>query len=57
MQLCTAVFYIMLGDCITTSIYERDTKVIQSSYILKVNEPRNTVPRILVVSMAPSRSF
>ena len=30
----------MLGDCITTSVYERNTKVIQSSYILKKRAPK-----------------
>ena len=34
----------MLGDRITTSAYERNTKVTQSSYISKVNELRNAVP-------------
>ena len=34
----------MLGDCITTSIYERNTKVIQPSYLSKVNKLRNAVP-------------
>ena len=34
----------MLGNCITTSVYERNTTVIQSSYISKVNEDRNVVP-------------
>ena len=28
----------MLGDCITTSVYERNTKVIQSSYLSKGKE-------------------
>ena len=44
MQLWTTVFYIMLGDCITTSVDERNTKVTQSSYISKVNKLRNAVP-------------
>ena len=38
----------MLGDCITTSVYERNTKVIQSSYISKVNELRNAVPNAVM---------
>ena len=33
----------MLGDYITTSAYERNTKVIQSSYISKANEDRNVI--------------
>ena len=38
----------MLGDCITTSVYERNTKVIPSSYISKVNELRNVVPNAVM---------
>ena len=38
----------MLGDCITTSVYERNTKVTQSSYISKVNELRNAVPNTVI---------
>lgn len=38
----------MLGDCITTSVYERNTKVIESSYISKVNKLRNAVPNAVM---------
>ena len=34
----------MLVVCITTSVYGRNTKVVPSSYISKVNEDRNVVP-------------
>ena len=37
MQLWTAVFYIMLGDCITTSVYERNTK---NAIILHIESKR-----------------
>ena len=38
----------MLGDCITTSVYERNTKVTQSSYISKINKLRNAVPNAVM---------
>ena len=38
----------MFGDCITTSVYERNTKVTPSSYISKVNDIRNTVPNAVM---------
>ena len=44
----TAVLYIMLGDCIATSAYEKNTKVVPSSYISKVNELPNAVPSAVI---------
>ena len=41
-------FLYLLGDCITTSVYERNTKVTQSSYISKINKLRNAVPNAVM---------
>ena len=41
-------FLYLLGDCINTIACVRNTKVIQLSYILKVNKLRNTVPSAVI---------
>ena len=38
----------MLGDYITTNAYERNTKVIQSSYISRANEDLNVDPNAVM---------
>ena len=47
----------MLGDCTTTSAYERNTKVIQSSYISKVNEPQSQPASAKLGNPFGARSF
>ena len=41
-------FLYLLGDCINTIACVRNTKVIQLSYILKVNKLRNAVPSAVI---------
>ena len=41
-------FLYLLGDCINTIACVRNTKVIQLSYVLKVNKLRNAVPSAVI---------
>ena len=47
-------FLYLLGDCINIIACVRNTKVIQLSYILKVNKLRNTVPSAVIPIAAKS---